>query len=171
MANRSDTPNTAEMEQLKTKLRSAIEPAAKELDDTSREQILARAEIEGWSKSQADWLNKLAKEPLFQAVADGLPGAEALEQAYQLAKRQLTVGYFDNALAEGKNRYTAFLTVIDLEKQIAERRGEEAPSYPDEILMAACRSVEQAASGGASSEEQIEAGYATIRGLSSPAVN
>ncbi|MGO4741528.1 hypothetical protein AB4099_33795 [Bosea sp. 2KB_26] len=171
MANGSDIPTPAEMEKLKTKLRTEIEPAAKELDDTSREQILARAEIEGWSKSQADWLNKLAKEPLFQAVADGVPGAEALEQAYQQAKRQLTVGYFDNALAEGKNRYTAFLTVIDLEKQIAERRNEAAPDYPDAVLMAACRSVEAAAANGASSEEQIEAGYASIRSLSAPAVN
>ena len=30
-------------------------------------------------------------------------------------------------LDEGKNRYTAFLTVIDLEKQVAERRGDAPP--------------------------------------------
>lgn len=158
-----DAPDMTELE---NKLSEEITPAAIELAKASRGKILEHAAREGWSRSQADWLDKLAQEPLFQAVADGVPGSQALEQAYTTARRKLTVGYFDHALAEGKNRYTAFLTVIDLEKQLAERRGDAYPGYPDETLLAACRAVEAAAARGASSEEQIASGFAAIRELS-----
>ena len=138
---------------------------ARDLSETAREQILAMAQIEGWSDSQADWLDTLAKQPLFQMVADGVPGSAALEKAFAIARRQLTVGYFDHALDEGRSRDTAFLTVIDLEKQVTERRGAPAPDYPDAILMEACRAVEAAADAGAASENQIAAGFAVIRTL------
>lgn len=163
MIDENSTPE--EIAAWKAQVEREAAPAARELSETARAQILAHAAAEGWSESQADWLDKLAKEPLLQMVADGVPGSEALLQAYGIARRRLTVGYFDNALDEGKNRYTAFLTVIDLEKQVTERRGETAPEYPDAILLEACRAVEAAAEGGASSEEQIAAGFAVIREL------
>lgn len=163
MIDENSTPE--EIAAWKAQVEREAGPAARELNETVREQILAMAAAEGWSESQADWLDKLAKQPLFQMVADGVPGSEALEKAYGLARRKLTVGYFDHALDEGKNRYTAFLTVIDLEKQIVERRGAPPPDYPDAILLEACRAVDAAAEGGSSSEEQIATGFAVIREL------
>ena len=162
----NDKSSPEEIAAYKAELARDLPPAAAELDASSRKKILERAEAEGWSKSQADWLDKLAKQPLFQAVADGVPGTEALEQAYAIARRKLAAGYFDNAIGEGKNRYTAFLTVIDLEKQVAERRGDAAPDYPDPILLEACRAVEAAAEKGLSTEDQIATGYGVIRELS-----
>lgn len=165
MIDQNSTP--AEIEAYKTELMSAVE----KLDANSREHILARAVAEGWSPSQAKWLDVIAKQPLFQAVADGTPVLEALEQAYGEARRTLTTGYFNNALDEGKSRFTAFLTVIDLEKQLAGRRGEAPPAYPDNILLEACRAVEAAAERGLSSDDQIAAGFAVVRELSAKAMN
>ena len=155
----------------KAELERDIAAPAHRLDVVSREKILERAATDGWTPAQADALDQLAKEPLFQAVADGVPGAEALEQAYKAARRELTVKYFDNALESGKNRYTAFLTVIDLEKQLAERRGGPAPAYPDPVLLEACRAVEAAAQNGASSNDQIATGFGVIRDLMEKDVN
>lgn len=165
MIDQNSTPE--EIEAYKAELTSAAE----QLEATTREHILARAAAEGWSPSQATWLDIIAKQPLLQAVADGTPLLTALEQAYADARRTLTTGYFNNALDEGKNRYTAFLTVIDLEKQLAERRGETPPAYPEDILLEACRAVEDAATRGLSSEDQIATGFAVIRELSAGAMN
>lgn len=134
----------------------------RELDALSRQKILEAAAAEGWSDSQAHWLDILAKQTLFQEIADGKPTIEALNDAYATARRRLAVGYFENALNEGKNRITAFLTVVDLERQIAERRGDTPPDYPDAVLMAACEVVEAAAAQGLPSEQQIAAGFAEI---------
>ncbi|MEN5084701.1 hypothetical protein ABE438_19630 [Bosea sp. TWI1241] len=169
MIDENSTPE--EIAAYKAKLERELDPVAKELDASSRKQILAAAKAEGWSDSQADWLDKLAKQPLFQAVADGVPGEEALQQAYGIARRKLAAGYFDNALDEGKNLYTAFLTVVDLEKQIAERRGDTPPDYPDAILFEACRAVERAAAEGLSTEDQIATGFGMIRELSARGTN
>lgn len=163
MIDHSNTPrDSGDNEQAVSELVSAAE----KLEGVTRERILERAKAEGWSDSQMMWIDAIAKEPLFQAVADGAPVGEALENAYGIARRTLTAGYFDNALKEGKDRYTAFLTVIDLEKQLAGRRGEAPPSYPDNILIEACRAVEAAAQQGLPSDEQIAIGFAVIRELS-----
>lgn len=137
--------------------------ASRRLNELSRAHILEQAKLEGWSESQAEWLDVLAKEQLFDEVVAGKPAAEALVDAYQLARRRLTVGYFENALNEGKNRIAAFLTVIDLDRQLAERRGEVPADYSDEVLMAACEAVEAAAAAGQPSDEQIAVGFAVIR--------
>jgi hypothetical protein len=160
MAENDVTP--AELADWKAKFEAETIPVVEGLDADAREQILARAKADGWSDSQADWLDKLAKQPFLQMVADGKPGVEALIEAYRIAGRQLMIGYYNNALEHDKNRYTAFLTVIDLEKQMAERRGAEAPHYPDDILLTACRAAEAAGVAGESSEVQVEAGFAVI---------
>jgi hypothetical protein len=151
---------------LAARLAEEITPASLELDKASREAILSRAQAEGWPKEQAIWLDRLAKQPLFQAVADGVPGPEALDKAYSAALRELTSYYFDAAIEEGKNPIAAFLTVVNLEKALAERRGETL-EYPERILMLACKGVTEAAEQGLSSKEQIDVGYAIIRRLGS----
>jgi hypothetical protein len=163
MSDDKKTSGAPELSALAEELSAEITPAARELAHAAGEKVMARAVAEGWSKSQAEWLVKLALEPLFQAVAKGVSGPDALEEAYRTARRGLAVGYFDNVLSEGKNRYTAFLTVVDLEKQIAERRGEPPADYPDAVLLEACRAVEAAAASGATSDEQIATGYDVIR--------
>jgi hypothetical protein len=151
---------------LKARLAEEITPASIELDQASREAILKRAQAEGWPNEQAIWIDRLAKQPLFQAVANGVPGAEALDKAYGAALRELTGYYFDAAIEEGKNRIAAFLTVVNLEKALAARRGEEL-DYPERILMLACQGVSEAADQGLSTKEQIDVGYAIIRKLGS----
>lgn len=165
MIDQNSTPE--EIEAYEAELTSVVEKQA----PSARRHILARALAEGWAPSQAKWLDAIAKQPLFEAVADGVPILEALEQAYGEARRTLTAGYFDSALDKGKNRFAAFLTVIDLEKQLAKRRGEAAPAYPDDVLLKACRAVEAAAEHGLSSDDQIAAGFAVIRELSAKAMN
>lgn len=160
-----------EIATLKAKIEQESAPAAKDLDAISREKIFSRAAVEGWTPAQAEWLDRLAKQPLFQAVADGVPGNEALEQAYQIARRKLTTSYFEHALDTGKDRTTAFLTVIDLERQLAERRGEVALQYSDEMLLEACHAVTVAAQRDASAEEQIETGFAVIRKMVEKSLN
>lgn len=157
-----DNPTAQEMADWKAHTEADIAPAVEGLDAFSRQEILTRATADGWSESQADWIDKLAKQPFMQFIADGVPVHDALVGAYRIGGRQLMIAYYDNALNEGKDRYTAFLTVIDLEKQVAERRGAPAPNYPDAILLTACRAAEAAGEAGETSEVQVEAGFAVI---------
>jgi len=145
--------------------RAQLAENLREIDAAARAQILQRAQLEGWSESQAAWLDILAKEKLLQDVVDGVPVEQALPEAYGHARRQLTVGYFQNALEKGQSRVAAFLTVIDLEKQLAGRRGAPIPEYGDDVLMAACGRVEQAAAEGQTPERQVAAGFAEIQQL------
>lgn len=164
-------PTAEELAEAKSEVETKLAPEVEKLSALAHEKIIRRALSEGWSQSQAEWIDRLAQEPFIQAAIDGAPGVEALESAYDSARRQLTVGYFDHALEQGKNLYTAFLTIIDLEKQLAERRGEVPPDYPDSILMQACDAVELAAKQGLSSEDQIGAGFAVIRELAGKGLN
>lgn len=128
---------------------------------SAEEQLAARAQTDGWTPPQATALAKLGI-----AGMDGTsiaPGTPAFDQAYRQGRRAVTVLYFDNALQSGKTRLVAFLTVIDLEKQLAERRGGAAPQYADDWLKAAYVELAQAAARGASSAEQIEVGFAALR--------
>jgi hypothetical protein len=147
------------------KVIAEVTSAAADLAEMGRDRILARARFEGWSIPQADWLARLALEPLFEAVANDVPGPDALDEAYRIACRKLAVAYFNNALNEGKDRRAAFLTVVDLHRQVAEQRDAAPVDYPDEILIVACRAVEAAHATGASSADQVAAGYAVIRQL------
>jgi len=59
--------------------------------------------------------------------------------------------------------YRTFLAVIDLDRQLAERRGDTLAAYSDESLMRACGAVVAAAEAGQPSEEQIAAGFGVLR--------
>jgi hypothetical protein len=122
------------------------------------DDLVARAKADGWSDSQAGWIGRLG-----EVAAQSAKGGASLDSAYQAGRLALTVGYFNDAMARDKSRLVAFLTVIDLEKQIALRRGAKAPDYPDDWLQTAYIAVAKAAQDGLSSEEQIEAGYAVLR--------
>ncbi|MGU3496944.1 hypothetical protein ACLBXM_23115 [Xanthobacteraceae bacterium A53D] len=119
-----------------------------------------RALADGWSESQAGWIGKLGAAALKDTAS---PTPQQMDAAYGAARRRLTVGYYEDALNKKKSRLVAFLTVIDLEKQVAERLGEKAPNYSDTQLQVAYTAVEKAAQMDLSSEQQIEAGFAVLR--------
>lgn len=124
------------------------------------ETLSRRAQADGWSASQAGWIGKLGAAAM---ASEAKKPAATLDEAYKAGRRDLTIGYFDNALAQGKTRLVAFLTVIDLEKQVAQRAGGPVPDYPDDALKAAYVELAKAAERGASSAEQIEIGFAALR--------
>lgn len=146
-------------------------PRLQELRNLLHLNIVDRAEREGWSKSQAQWLDAFAEIPFLEAVLNNVPAAKALEQAYAQARRHLAEAYFDKALDDGKSRLVAFLTVVDLERQVAARLGDPAVDYPDAWLQQAAAAVEAAAAKGASSAEQLAAGFATLRDVAIEAGN
>lgn len=125
-------------------------------------RFTARALASGWSQSQADWIGRLGAREL-GAVAS--PTQAQIDAAYKAAERQLSAGYFNDAIAHGKSRLVAFLTVIDLEKQVIERGGGKAPDYGDDALKSAYEALEDAAARGLSVEDQIAAAFATLRRL------
>lgn len=129
-------------------------------------QLATRAKASGWSDSQAQWIGRLGAE-----VLQGQPASSpaALEAAYKAAERQLSVGYFNNAVEQGKSRLVAFLTVIDLEKQVIVRAGGTAPAYSDDALKTAYAALEGAASRGAPVEEQIAVAFTALRQSTPPA--
>lgn len=157
MIDQSSTPQ--EIEAFKAEFLASI----KRVEATARARILARALIDGWSPSQAEWIDALAKPSVLGAVWEGVPLDQALEQAYGAARRAFAAACFDNALDEGKSRDAAFLAVIEIEREMAERRGEEPPVYSDTILQEACQAVQGAGEQGASTNDQIATGFATIR--------
>lgn len=124
------------------------------------ETLSRRAQGDGWSASQAEWIGKIGAAAM---AKDASTPAATLDEAYKAARRILTIGYFDNVLAQGKSRLVAFLTVVDLEKQVAQRAGGPVPDYPDASLKAAYVELAKAAERGASSAEQIEIGFAALR--------
>lgn len=127
----------------------------------SEASLAARAVADGWTSSQAEWIGKLGMAAL--DAKSGTAGADAFEETYKQGRKALTAAYFDNALKEGKNRLVAFLTVIDLEKQLAERSRSAVPTYTDEWLEAAYVELAQAAKRGASSADQLDIGFAVLR--------
>lgn len=127
-------------------------------------QLTARAKANGWSDSQATWIGRLGVEALGDNAS---PTPEQVMEAYKTGERRLSVGYFNNALNEGKSRLVAFLTVIDLEKQVIERGGGKAPAYSDDALKAAYGALENAAAHGASVDEQLAVAFARLRQLAS----
>lgn len=133
----------------------------------TQEKLVARAEADGWTASQAEWIAKLGMSAADASHA-GRTTAD-FEEVYKLGRKALTVAYFDNALKEGKTRLVAFLTVIDLEKQLAERRGAPAPAYQDDWLKAAYVRLAEAANRNASSSEQLDIGFAVLRELATAA--
>jgi len=138
-------------------------PRLQELRNLLHIHIVDRAEREGWSKSQAQWLDSFAEVPFLELILSNVPAREALERAYAQARSQLAEAYFVKALEDGKSRLTAFLTVIALERQIAERKGEPPVEYPDEWLQQAAESVEVAAAAGAPPQEQLVRGFETLQ--------
>ena len=120
----------------------------------------ARAKREGWSDSQAEWIGRLGVAALDGATS---PAPEAIDRAYKAAGRRLSAGYFNHALDEGKTRLVAFLTVIDLEKQVITRAGGKAPDYADSALQAAYRALEDAAARRVSVEDQLATAFAILR--------
>ncbi len=126
-------------------------------------RLAAKAGRDGWSESQAEWIGKLGAAAHAAKPAQGQPSPEMFDELFKAGARQLTVGYFNDALNRGKTRLVAFLTVLDLESQVIGRKGGQPPEYPDDWVKAAYLKVEEAASRGADSAEQIEAGLAEIR--------
>ena len=128
--------------------------------DSREAQFAARARREGWSESQAEWIGRLGV-----AALDGVasPTQEAFDRAFKAAGRRLSAGYFNHALDEGKSRLVAFLTVIDLEKQVITRAGGRAPDYPDSALQAAYRALEEADAQKLSVEDQLATAFAILR--------
>ncbi|AIQ89278.1 hypothetical protein ACN9MF_06820 [Methylobacterium fujisawaense] len=120
----------------------------------------ARAKREGWSDSQAEWIGRLGVAALDGAVS---PTPAAIDRAYKAAGRRLSAGYFNHALDEGKSRLVAFLTVIDLEKQVIMRAGGKPPNYPDQALQTAFRALEEAAARKDSVEEQLATAFLILR--------
>lgn len=142
----------------------AIVTLADSTSQPSLETLLtAKASREGWSESQAEWIGKLGAAAYASSAVQAPPSPELFDGLFKTGIRQLTVGYFNDALSRGKTRLVAFLTIVDLESQVITRRGGQAPDYPDAWVKAAYLKVEEAASRGADSAEQIETGMAEIR--------
>ncbi len=150
-------------EEARAAMAAELARAVEKFDAGARGKLLARAAAEGWSPAQAEWIDVVSRASLLQAVAAGTPHEEALDGAYRSGRRQLTIGYFDGAIERGENRMKAFLALVELEKQLAIRRGEPPPSYPDDIVAEACRAIAQAAEDGLSSDDQFDLGFYVIR--------
>lgn len=161
-------PTPEDLSNLASEVSEAVTPAVQNLAGAAEPLLQAQAEADGWSTPQAGWIVKLAMQPLMQSVANGTPGPEALDAAYHAARRRLTISYFEDAITRGKRPFEAFLTVIDLEKQVAERAGRAAPAYPDALLKHACEVVEGASRRGDTAEAQVEIGYSILRGAPTP---
>lgn len=160
----SDDKSGVELKQAQALVDQDLVPEMEKLDAEAQSKFLSMAQAQGWSPSQADWIAKLAQQPFLQAVVDGTPGQKALQDSFAAACRRLSIGYYENAIAEGKNVYTAFLTVIDLERQVTERRGDTPLRYPDAVLMQACEAAQIAADRDLSTEDQIAAGFVVLNG-------
>lgn len=133
---------------------------AAESADGFEAAFAARAKREGWSDSQAEWIGRLGVAALDGATS---PAPDMIERAYKAAGRRLSAGYFNHALDEGKSRLVAFLTVIDLERQVVTRAGGKAPDYADSALQMAYRALEDAAARNLSVEDQLATAFVVLR--------
>lgn len=161
MSNNNDI--AAQIEEARKNIAEEILPAIRELEEAASPQFIAAAKADGYSDEQAANVDLLARVPLIQGAVDGLPPAESIQNAYDVGRRELAMRYYENTLDNGKNHYTAFLTLIELEKQLAARRGEPAPDYPEEALIMACEAAQMAADEGLTIEEQVATGFAMLR--------
>jgi hypothetical protein len=119
------------------------------------------AEAEGWYPAEAAWIAEHALPKLIEALEAGRSPEEALHVGLRAGRQALAVHAYEEALAQGSSRETAFLTLVETERRLA-------PATPDDSdarLAAACRAVDVAASEGASSIEQIASGFAVLQRL------
>ncbi len=152
-------------EQLRRKLETELPPALAEFGRQARSTITQLAGADGWSEDQAAWLAERALVTMVEDLAAGVPPEQALADGYKKACQALSREVFDGALARGAERDVAFLLLIELEKEMAARRGEAPPPYSTALQMAGCQAVASAAAEGASSADQIETGFAMMRQL------
>lgn len=153
----------AQIEAARKEVSEELVPAIAELEAVASEHFISVAKKEGYSDDQARNIDLLARLPLIQDAVDGVPATESFVRAYTIGRQQLALSYYENVLNKGKGHFTAFLTLIELEKQLAERRGEPVPEYPESALMMACEAAEMAAEEGLTIEEQIATGFAMLR--------
>jgi len=102
---------------------------------------------------------------MIEQLAAAVAPEQALNSGLVKARRALVVALYDETIAGGSSRDVAFLTLVELEALLARRRGETAPGYSDALLKAGCQAASAAAGEGASSVEQIEAGFAMMQKL------
>lgn len=153
-------------EQLRRKFETELPSALAAFGEQARAAVTEAARLDGWSSDQAIWLADHALKIMVEDLAAEVPTEQAVGDGYLKACKALSLKVFEEALARGAERDVAFLLLIELEKEMAARRGEDAPAYSAALLMAACQAVASAAAEGLSHADQIETGFAMMRQLS-----
>jgi hypothetical protein len=154
-----------QLEAFRRRFESELTPAIEEFVVVACQAVERLAKRDGWSAAQAARLVEQALPPILQDLAAAVPPEQALEGGYQKARRALSAKIFEDTIAEGSTRDTAFLTLVELERALARRRGEPAADYSDALLIAGCQAAAAAAHAGASTIEQIDTGFGMMRRL------
>jgi hypothetical protein len=136
---------------------------AADINAAARANILGRAQRDGWSAEQAEWLDRLSKQGFFDAVQAGVEAHAALDSAFDAARRELVGAYFDRGETAKGGRFTAFLILVELERELACRRGDTPAEYSEAALTEACRTVDASHQAGLRRDEQIAAGFESLR--------
>lgn len=156
---------TSEAEQLRQRLETELPPALDEFVAIARATVRQLADDDGWSEEQGAWLADKALPPMLTDLAGGADPYEALADGYRKARQDYATDRFEQALAQGQSRDVAFLTLVEIEGLLADRRGEPRTAYSEALLRAGCEAVTASAREGHSSADQITTGFAMMQSL------
>lgn len=149
-------------EEIAAEIRGGLAPELVELISLFTGLVERRLADEGWQPAQ---LAAIAERAVAQFTSDVLAGraaSDATGKAIRDARGAFMADLFDTLIEEGKDRATAFLTLVALDRENAERTGEPAVAYPQPWLDAAVAAVEAAARRGAASVEQVALGFTAL---------
>ena len=130
------------------------------------ERFLAKAEElaleEGWPQDLAGAIG-VAGAPLFlERMFDDANPEEALDDAMRQGRRLVFAELYKNELAQGADRRSAFLKLVEQARENDVRAGDAAMAVPDDWVSAALQAVEAAAGRDLPAEDQVMAGLQSL---------
>ena len=149
-------------EEIAAEIRDGLAPELVELITLYTGLVERRLADEGWQPAQLAAIAERAVARFTSDVLAGESASAATGKAIREARSAFMADLFDALIAEGRDRATAFLTLVALERENAERVGEPAVVFPQPWLDAAVAAVEAAARRGAGSVEQVALGFTAL---------
>ena len=142
-------------------VREEFAPVAEKLASEFFDKAVTIAKDEGWQPELAEAVGLHGSAAFVQALIDGEEPAVAIETAMKRGRREVLEGLFKSEIESGKDRRSAFLRLLEINRENAARTGEEV-QYPEAWVTAAADAVDTAAGQGGSLEDQMKAGYLSI---------
>jgi hypothetical protein len=145
-------------------------PTVEDLTRRFIDKATAVAVGQGWRPDHAEAAAAFGAATFLEQLSNGSDPQEAVDQGIALGKKRALGEMFETELDEGRDRHDAFRAVLDLQKEISTRLGEEVVDIPEEWSAEALKAVDAAAADGQPAEDQVMAGLIAVGACAAAAI-